>query len=141
MGSNHQTVSLSFWFGKILSFPLSGRVQHWPISRKPQAISLETFKSMINKFLNKDVASSETLRETTCNRHDFTDYKRCRVSGHSKAPNQFLEWFVGFSEGDGSFITTKDTHNGSQNGTMAGRASPKDIKTRLYHQFRIKTSR
>lgn len=48
--------------------------------------------------------SSETLRETTFN---FSRYKKNLVS-HKKNLNQlFLEWFVGFSEGDGSFIVSK----------------------------------
>ena len=57
---------------------------------------------------HKNVGSSETLRETTPitegEQHDFTDYKGPRQK--KNVPRQFLEWFIGFSEGDGSFITT-----------------------------------
>ena len=51
--------------------------------------------------------SSETIRKTTFN---FLKYKEKQVS-HKKSGKtdvSFLQWFVGFSEGDGSFIVSKD---------------------------------
>jgi len=52
--------------------------------------------------------SSETTRETTFNFDNFNklflEYKLSR----SLPPQKFLEWFVGFSEGDGSFIFSKN---------------------------------
>ena len=54
--------------------------------------------------MNK-IGSSETIRKTTFN---FDDYKKNMVS-HKKTINKhFLEWFVGFSEGDGSFIVSNN---------------------------------
>lgn len=50
--------------------------------------------------------SSETIRKTTFN---FSNYREKLVS-HKKSGRidlPFLEWFVGFSEGDGSFIVSK----------------------------------
>ena len=49
--------------------------------------------------------SSETIRKTTFN---FSNY-RSRLVSHKRAGNiktTFLEWFVGFSEGDGSFTVS-----------------------------------
>ena len=58
-------------------------------------------------MLSKTITgSSETIRKTTFN---FSNY-RLRLVSHKKPRNiktTFLEWFVGFSEGDGSFITSK----------------------------------
>ena len=51
--------------------------------------------------------SSETIRKTTFN---FSTYLT-KCPSHipqSQVPIAFLEWFVGFSEGDGSFIVSKD---------------------------------
>lgn len=47
--------------------------------------------------------SSETLRETTFN---FSEYRKNLVSHKKIIDQSFLEWFVGFSEGDGSFIVS-----------------------------------
>ena len=53
----------------------------------------------------KQIGSSETLRETTFN---FEVLNNLHLPQHKKKINQdFLEWFVGFSEGDGSFIVSK----------------------------------
>ncbi len=51
--------------------------------------------------------SSETIRKTAFN---FSDYRK-RLVSHKKSGKidpAFLEWLVGFSEGDGSFIVSKD---------------------------------
>jgi hypothetical protein len=54
---------------------------------------------------NEKIGSSETLRETTFNFYNFNNFHLPR---HKKNIDQkFLEWFVGFSEGDGSFIVSK----------------------------------
>jgi hypothetical protein len=51
------------------------------------------------------IGSSETIRKTTFN---FNHYAKSSVS-HKKTINQnFLEWFIGFSEGDGSFIVSNN---------------------------------
>ena len=54
--------------------------------------------------MNK-IGSSETIRKTTlC----FTEYKQNTVS-HKKSINKsFLEWFIGFAEGNGSFLVSND---------------------------------
>ena len=52
--------------------------------------------------MNK-IGSSETIRKTTFN---FTNVPQRIVSHKSFVKNSFLEWFIGFSEGDGSFIVS-----------------------------------
>jgi len=53
----------------------------------------------------QQIGSSETLRETTFN---FEILNKFHLPLHKKKINQnFLEWFVGFSEGDGSFIISE----------------------------------
>lgn len=54
--------------------------------------------------MNK-IGSSETIRKTTFN---FYPYKRNLVKHKNKIDQDFLEWFVGFTEGDGTFIVSKD---------------------------------
>jgi len=65
--------------------------------------------------MNK-IGSSETLRETTLYFIDSSsqtffgsviDVKENIVSHKSFIKTSFLEWFIGFSEGDGSFIVSK----------------------------------
>ena len=48
--------------------------------------------------------SSETIRETT---FDFSKYKEKSVTHKKNIDPSFLEWFIGFFEGDGSFIVSK----------------------------------
>jgi hypothetical protein len=62
----------------------------------------------MNKYLN---GSSETLRKVTFN---FTKFNKFYLPEHKKKIDQsFLEWFVGFAEGDGSFIVS-NTKNGKK---------------------------
>ena len=60
---------------------------------------------MIKEEIN-ETGSSETIRKTT---FDFSNYlDRCPSHIHkSQISIHFLEWFVGFSEGDGAFIVSK----------------------------------
>ena len=51
----------------------------------------------------KQIGSSETIRKTTFN---FYKYKQNTVSHKKHIDTTFLEWFIGFSEGDGSFIVS-----------------------------------
>lgn len=48
---------------------------------------------------------SETTRNITYN---FQDYLNLKPEHQKKIQPKFLEWFVGFTEGDGSFIVSKD---------------------------------
>ena len=49
------------------------------------------------------IGSSETIRKTTFN---FYSYKENLVSHKKKINLTFLQWFIGFTEGDGSFIVS-----------------------------------
>lgn len=51
------------------------------------------------------LGSSETIRETS---FDFVEYNKFKPPHKKNINKTFLEWFVGFSEGDGSFIESKD---------------------------------
>ena len=62
----------------------------------------ETKKIYISLFMNK-IGSSETIRKTTFN---FTNVPQRIVPHKTFIKNSFLEWFIGFSEGDGSFIVS-----------------------------------
>lgn len=57
------------------------------------------------KIINQpsNLGSSETIRKVI-QEFNFNDYKRYGQPQHLKnIDSQFLEWFIGFSEGDGSF--------------------------------------
>lgn len=51
------------------------------------------------------VESSETVREKTFN---FKNYEKFKPSHKHKIDEEFLIWFIGFVEGDGSFIVSKN---------------------------------
>ena len=54
--------------------------------------------------MNK-IGSSETIRKTTFNLYTY----KGKLVNHKKRVNQdFLQWFIGFIEGDGSFIVSKN---------------------------------
>ena len=54
---------------------------------------------------SEDEGSSETTRDIT---YEFKEYSYL-IPQHKKKVNiQFLQWFIGFTEGDGSFIVSKD---------------------------------
>lgn len=50
---------------------------------------------------NNHLGSSETIRETSFN---FNLYNNIKPLHKNKINTSFLEWFIGFSEGDGSFV-------------------------------------
>jgi len=53
--------------------------------------------------------TSETTREITENKFDFSLFLAHHLPLHKKTITvRFLEWFVGFSEGDGSFTVSKN---------------------------------
>ena len=55
--------------------------------------------------------SSETLRETTNNSFDFSSFNKVLPQHKSHIDTLFLEWFLGFAEGDGSWICTTNARN------------------------------
>lgn len=54
---------------------------------------------------NENKGSSETTRDITYN---FDEYSVLIPQHKKKINKKFLEWFIGFTEGDGSFIVSKD---------------------------------
>lgn len=55
--------------------------------------------------LNTDKSSSETIRETSLN---FDCYRKISGKFFDEISDDWLTWFIGFSEGDGAFMTGKD---------------------------------
>ena len=66
----------------------------------------ETLLSYINSTnTNDSKRSSETTRDIT---YIFDEYSNLIPQHKKKINKNFLEWFIGFTEGDGSFIVSKD---------------------------------
>lgn len=65
----------------------------------------ETLSSKLSNINEKDKGSSETTRDITYN---FDEYSNLIPKHKNKIKKKFLEWFIGFTEGDGSFIVSKD---------------------------------
>jgi len=55
--------------------------------------------------INIDKSSSETTRETSFN---FEAFRKLSNKSHVEISDKWLSWFIGFSEGDGAFLTGKD---------------------------------
>ena len=58
----------------------------------------------------EEKGSSETTREASLENFDFTEFRH-RLYSHKinvQITDSFLEWFIGFVEGDGSFIVSKN---------------------------------
>ena len=95
--------------------PLSGLIQllNWNVKShymlEPHNNNIRSCHSMINKNMSNqqeinkvNLKPSETTRENSFNYFNYIQYtKWC-------GPVAFLEWFIGFTEGDGSFIVSKD---------------------------------
>lgn len=64
----------------------------------------ETLLCNINIDIN-DKVSSETTRDISYN---FDEYSNLIPQHKNKINKNFLEWFIGFTEGDGSFIVSKN---------------------------------
>jgi hypothetical protein len=57
-----------------------------------------------------NLGSSETTREAPLHQSFYFDYyfDHCKPEHIKSNDSTFLEWFIGFCEGDGSFITSKE---------------------------------
>ena len=61
---------------------------------------------LVKKYhIKADKSPSETTRETSFN---FYDYRKISGKNTDEISNDWLTWFIGFSEGDGAFLTGKD---------------------------------
>lgn len=64
------------------------------------------FKYSIRHYISKiDKSPSETTRETSFN---FENFRKVSKKTSEEISNEWLSWFIGFSEGDGAFITGKN---------------------------------
>jgi hypothetical protein len=61
--------------------------------------------NIIKYYIKTDKSSSETIRETSFN---FDEYRKISGINPDKISNNWLTWFIGFSEGDGAFLIGKD---------------------------------
>ncbi len=59
----------------------------------------------VKYYIKSDKSSSETTRKTS---FDFKAYRKISGFNSNKISDNWLTWFIGFSEGDGAFLTVKD---------------------------------
>lgn len=64
----------------------------------------------MNKIKKKKIGSSETIREA----FNFFNYRKNKPEHIKEINIGFLEWFIGFVEGDGSFIVYSKKHNNTK---------------------------
>ena len=60
-------------------------------------------RQLTTRMTNNNLGSSETIRETSFN---FNLYNNIKPLHKNKINTSFLEWFIGFSEGDGRFVVS-----------------------------------
>lgn len=60
---------------------------------------------LVVKDAEADKSPSETTRETSFN---FDEYRSISGKNYDEISDNWLTWFIGFSEGDGAFLTGKD---------------------------------
>lgn len=65
--------------------------------------SAGNFNYILNNIIDK--SSSETTRETSFNFTNFRKYEKYSY----KISDNWLSWFIGFAEGDGAFLTYKNS--------------------------------
>lgn len=61
--------------------------------------------SIVKYYIKSEKSSSETTCETSFN---FKAYRKISENNFNKILDDWLTWFIGFSEGDGAFLTGKD---------------------------------
>ncbi len=60
---------------------------------------------IVKYYIKSEKSSSETTREAS---FDFKAYRKISGFNSDKISDDWLTWFIGFSEGDGAFLTGKD---------------------------------
>lgn len=68
-------------------------------------LSFVSFFLLLGKGTKTEKSSSETTRETSFN---FDEYRIISDKNSDQISDNWLTWFIGFSEGDGAFLTGKD---------------------------------
>jgi len=72
-------------------------------------LSIISYILLVNSIkgdeVKADKSPSETTRETSFN---FDDYRKMSGKNYNEISDNWLTWFIGFSEGDGAFLTGKD---------------------------------
>ena len=67
--------------------------------------NLSFVSTLVVKDTNTEKSPSETTRATSFN---FEDYRNITGKNPDEISDNWLTWFIGFSEGDGAFLTGKD---------------------------------
>ena len=70
-----------------------------------ESVLQEMSESVVASLVTNEKGSPETIRDITYN---FNDYSYLKPLHKKKINKNFLEWFVGFTEGDGSFVVSKN---------------------------------
>lgn len=92
---------------KILCFIINFSASNEVMSSTPLVDVRKAIIKGVNQqeTLIQNKGSSETTRDITYN---FEEYSYLIPQHKKKMNSQFLEWFIGFTEGDGSFIVSKN---------------------------------
>ena len=61
--------------------------------------------NFVKADIKAEKSPSETIRETSFN---YNDYRNISGKNSNDISDEWLTWFIGFSEGDGAFLTGKD---------------------------------
>lgn len=81
----------------------------WRIGKNPKA----RVNQQVTKVLGKTDGTSETIREAASS-FNFSDYEKNKPQHIKNIDPLFLQWFIGFFEGDGSLITRHSTAKNKQ---------------------------
>ena len=103
---DYKVINFAIWFWNSL-VPISTFNSENLIGYAQSAgnFSFVSSSFLVAKDTKTDKSSSETTRETSFN---FDEYRKISDKNSDQVSDNWLTWFIGFSEGDGAFLTGKD---------------------------------
>ena len=103
---DYKVINFAIWFWNSL-VPISTFNSENLIGYAQSAgnLSFMTSSLLVVKDAEAEKSPSETTRETSFN---FDQYRSISGKNSDEISDNWLTWFIGFSEGDGAFLTGKD---------------------------------
>jgi hypothetical protein len=99
--SDWEVINLAICWNSLVSTDTFNSENFVDYAQSAGSLSFLCFFLLVYLF-KTDKSSSETTRETSFN---FNAYRKISGNSPEKISDDWLTWFIGFSEGDGAFIT------------------------------------
>ena len=103
---DYKVINFAIWFwNSLVSISTFNSENLIGYAQSAGNLSFVSSSILVAEDTKTDKSSSETTRETSFN---FDEFRKVSDKNYNQISDNWLTWFIGFSEGDGAFLTGKD---------------------------------